>query len=618
MRDASPLAGDAVLSPVKTNGNDSSASIPADLVRKECEKVLTGTLFSRSQRMRAFLSYIVEKSLSGEPADLKEYRLAIEVFERRSTFDPASDPIVRVEAGRLRARLKEYYRKEGRRDDIRIECGKGGYQATFLRYEVPIEKGVARTKRSTTTRKRATVAVLPFIDLSHARDQEYFCDGIAEELIALLGQVAEIRVVSRTSSFAFKGKSLDIREIGKRLNADAIIEGSVRKDGDRLRISAQLTMVADGLELWSETHERTSADLFLIQDEISRSIIDNLKRKMLGYKAEPLIERYTADPDAYRLYLHGRHYWSKRTEESLKTGIRYFEQAIARDANYAAAYAGIADSYAILGNRAVLAPAAAMPQAKNAALKAISLNSGLGEAHASFALVRSLFDWEWADAEKEFLAAIDLNPAYATARQWYAFNCLVPTGRLDEAVHQLQQTLDLDPVSRIVNSVLGQLYAMQGKPEEAVVQLNKTLELDENFYLTHWYLGLAYCNLGRFSDALNSLKRANKQAGVNPSILGAIGMTHARNKNQAEAFRILEELRGLSTRRYVCAGSMAQILAALEDDAGALEYLQQAYRDRSASLVHLLVNPAYQRLHRHREFTKLARNVGLVNPIVRK
>jgi serine/threonine-protein kinase len=437
---------------------------------------------------------------------------------------------------------------------------------------------------------------------------------LTEEIISVLAKVEGVRVVSRTSVLVFRGQNLDIREIGKRLKVNAILEGSVRKDGERLRITAQLTNVADRFELWSESHERRSEDLFLIQDEVALSIVNNVRIKLLGHEATQVIERHTENLEAYRLYLKGRHYWSKRTEESLKTGIRHFEDAIASDPNYALAYAGIADSYAILGNRGALAPSEAMPKAKNAASKALSLNQGLAEAHASFGLVRAVYDWNWKEAEQQFQEAISLNPAYTTARHWYAFNCLVPAGKLDAAILQLEEALGHDPVSLIVNCVLGQLYSMSGRYDDAIDQLTRTLSLDRNFYFSHWYLGIAFTHKKMFREAVASLETALSLAGLIPAIVGALGQVHAFSGNLDAARNLLVELHDLSAKRYVGADVFAQIHTALGEDDEGLMWLNKALQERASSMVHLLVSPVYDRLRHHAAFQQITKTVDINAP----
>ena len=586
----------------------SSTPVPPETVHRALDRIVASEAFTRSPRLTKFLRYIVEQSLEGHGPELKEYVLAEEVFGRKSGFDPRIDPIVRVEAGRLRRRLKEHYRREGKDDEVRIECAKGGYAVMFRTPAAPAWKPEVRKPKR---RECPAIAVLPFHDLSPEKDQEYFCDGITEELIGLLTQIEGMRVASSMSAFTFKGKSEDIRTIGRKLNVSAIVEGSVRKDGDRLRITARLTDVNDGFERWSETHQRSTRDIFLIQNEISQSIVANVKHKLLGYDAQPLVERHTQNPEAYRMYLRGRHHWNQRTEAGLQTGIQYFKQAITIDPGYALAFAGVADSYAILGTRGALAPVEAMPRSEKAALQAIALDYRLAEAHASFALVLAVYRWKWPEAEQAFRAAIDLNPAYATARQWYAVNCLVPTGRIEDAVCQLERALETDPVSMILNSVLGLVLSFSRQYEEAIKQFRKAIDLDCNFYMAHWYMGLAYCYSGTFDKARESLETALRLSGGIPRVTASLGVMHALAGNKRKSLRLLGDLKGLSPTRYVDPAELAQICAALGDLDQALDLLDQAYEQRAASLVHLLVNPAYDSLRDDRHFQQLSTNVGV-------
>ncbi len=584
--------------------------IPPVSIYKALDKILASAAFTRSRRLSHLLRYIVEQSFEGRGPELKEYRLAVEVFGRSAGFDPRIDPIVRVEAGRLRTRLKEYYRGEGKEDEVRIECAKGAYAAIFRIRMAPASKPEVRACKPKRHGGHA-IAVLAFHDLSPERDQEYFCDGITEELIGILTKVEGLRVASSTSAFAFKGKNEDIRKIGRKLNVTAIVEGSVRKDGDQLRITARITDVNDGFERWSETHQRTSKDILAIQNEIAQSIVANVRIKLLGHEAQPLIERYTQNPEAYRMYLKGRHHWNKRTEDGLQTGIQYFNQAIARDPGYALAFAGIADSYAILGTRGALPPIEAMPRSEHAALQAVALDYRLAEAHTSFALVLAVYRWKWRQAEQAFQTAIELNPAYVSARQWYAVNCLVPTGRLEEAVFQLERALETDPVSTILNTVLGQVLCFRRQYGEAIEQFLKTIDLDSNFYMVHWYMGLAYGYTGMFDKAEASLETAIRLSEGIPRVTASLGVMHAFAGNRRKAIRILDDLKELSPGRYVDPAELAQICAALGDRDQALGLLDQAYEQQAASLVHLLVNPAYDSLRTDAHFQRLSANLDL-------
>jgi len=301
-----------------------------------------------------------------------------------------------------------------------------------------------------TTKTHPSIAVLPFTNLSVDKEQEYFCDGMAEEIISALTHVEGLHIVARTSAFAFKGEKLDVREIGKRLNVGTVLEGSVRKAGNRLRISAQLINVADGYHLWSEKYDRDMEDIFAIQDEISLAIVDKLKVKLLGEEKAALVKRYTDNLEAYSLYLKGRYHWSKRTPEGIKKAIQHFKQVIEKDPNYALAHAGLADCYSMLEQARVLPAKEAFPKAKAAVTKALEIDETLAEAHTSLAFVRWYYDWDWAGAEKEFLRAIELNPNYPTGHQWYAVY-LAEMGRPAEAISEIKKAQELDPLLVIIN-----------------------------------------------------------------------------------------------------------------------------------------------------------------------
>ncbi|MBI3696829.1 MAG: hypothetical protein HY238_18580 [Acidobacteria bacterium] len=339
-------------------------------IQAQLSKILASPVFAGSDRMSRFLRFTVERALRGEGDRLKEYLLGVEVFDRRSSYDPRIDPIVRVEARRLRSKLEKYYETEGRGDPVRIDFPKGGYSPVLRERD-----------RAAPAPERRTIAVLPFANLSSDPENEYFSDGLTEELIQALTKVEGLRVVAWSSAFQFKGKARDIRQVGRQLSVDTVLEGSVRRADDRLRITAQLVDVSDGRYLWSQIYEREMKDVFAIQDEISRAIADTPRIKLTG----ALVKPYTVNLEAYNLYLRGRFNWNKRTEEGLRKAIEYFEQALAGDAQYAPAYCGLADCYSMLGQYGLSPPREVMPQAKAAATRALDIDEALAEAHASFA-----------------------------------------------------------------------------------------------------------------------------------------------------------------------------------------------------------------------------------------
>ena len=321
--------------------------------------------------------------------------------------------------------------------------------------------------------------MLPFADLSPDRDQEYFCDGMTEEIIDALAKVDGFRVVARTSSFAFKGKREDIREIGKKLNVAAVLEGSVRKDGKRLRVTAQLNSVADGYHLWSETYERELKDVFAVQDEISKAIVNTLQLKLgsASRRAKPPSENV----EAYESYLQGRYHWGRWRTEGAERALQFFEQAIDKDPNYAAAYAGMADTYAWMGFFGTLPPNQVMPKARAAAEKALALDDSLAEAHNSLGYVKALYDFDWPGAEREFKRALQLNPSLPEAHFGYGIVYLSPLGRGPEALREMQLARDLDPLSPLINTYLATAYFFNNQKEEGLAFDRKALDLDPNF-----------------------------------------------------------------------------------------------------------------------------------------
>ena len=457
-----------------------------------------------------------------------------------------------------------------------------------------------------------SIAVLPFSNLSADPEQEYFCDGMAEEIINALTHIENLRVIARTSAFAFKGKHEDVREIGRRLDVETLLEGSVRKAGSRLRITAQLVKVADGSHLWSERYDREMEDVFGIQDEISLAIVEKLKIKLLGKEEPKIVKRYTEDLDAYNLYLKGRYFWNKRTEGGLKKGIEYFEQAIDKDPGYALAHAGLADSYSLLCSYHILPPKESIPRARTAATRAMELDDTLAEAYESLAHVRILYDWNWSNAKHEFRRAIELNPGYATAHQRYAL-LLTVIGQLDQAIAETRRAQELDPLSLIINTDVGLAFYIARQYDQAIEQCRNVLVMDPNFSVAHFALGLAYEQNEIYEEAVAELRKAISLSGGITVMIGALGHSYAVSGRRDKAKKVLEELRELSQRRYVSPYSIATIYVGLGDKDQAFEWLQKAYQDRSAWLIHLhlKVDPRLDSLRSDPRFTALLKKMGL-------
>jgi len=459
--------------------------------------------------------------------------------------------------------------------------------------------------------KEPSIAVLPFVDLSPEKDQEYFCCGIAEELICLLTGVEHLRVASRASAFHSFARTDNPRLIGRQLAVDTVIEGSVRKAGNRLRVTARLLEVSDGSYLWSEKYDREVSDLFDIQDEIARMIVDALELTLMKRSRPPQPGHTTDNIEAYFLYLKGRYQWNKRTIEGLKKGIEYFQQAIAEDPNYARAYAGLADSYVMLGIYGFLPPEEVMPRAKAAAEKALEINDSLAEVYTSRACVRSVYDWDFAGAESDFQRAVELDPSYATSYQWKAMNYLIPLGRFEEAAEALRQAWELDPLSLTINISRGLYFYYCRRYQEAVDEFRRALEIDEDFEPAHVFLGQTYDKQGLYEEALAELRQAVQLSGGRPDITVALGHAHAQLGRRDLARCFLDQLLHEAKTKYVSPSVVAQVHAALGERDEALAALESARVMRSADLIWLGVNPVFDPLLDEPGFRALLNEIGL-------
>jgi TolB-like protein len=462
------------------------------------------------------------------------------------------------------------------------------------------------------TAARNSIAVLPFTNASGDPDVEYLSDGITETLINSLSQLPDVRVLARSTTFRFKGKDTDPRAVGKQLGVDAVLTGSVVQRGDSLTVQADLVDVADGSQLWGERYNRRLTDLLAIQGEIAQGIGGKLRLRLSDAEQRKLTRRYTESTEAYQLYLRGRYFWNKRTEEGIRKGVEYFRQAIESDPNYPLPYAGLADSYNFLGafGLAILSPGEAMPRAKAAAMRALELDESLAEAHASLAFVRLYHDWDWPGAEREFQRAIELNPNYAPAHQWYS-HLLMAGGRTGESISAARRAAEIDPLSLPAIMNLGWQYHWAGEYDLAVEHLRKLLEMDPNFEQGRWGLGLAYEQKGMFEEAVAEFQRTVALSGGRPVYVAALGHACAVGGRKAEAARAGDELEGLSKSRYVPPYWMATLYAGLGDEDRAFGWLEKAYEERSGGLIWLGVDPRMGGLRSDPRFADLLRRVGL-------
>ena len=455
------------------------------------------------------------------------------------------------------------------------------------------------------------IAVLPFRNLTPSETTGYFADGITEELMHMLGRDPDVRVLSRTSAFAYRDSLLDVREIGRRLGVMWVVEGSVRRGGGALRITAQLTNTADGYQVWSETFDRAPADVFAIQEEIATAVASHLHGRAQPATDTRQVVAATADAEAYDLYLRGRYHWHRRTERDLREAAVLLERSVARAPGYARGWAGLGDAYAVMGFYDHLPPAQAFPRAEDAARRALKLNDRLAAPYATIGYVNLYYRWNWSAAESFFRRAIEMEPTYSTAHQWLA-NLLTAMGRFDEAEREMTAAQQLDPLSLIANAALGWVYYFAGRSEHAVEQYQRTLALDPGFQLAHLWRGLAESERGRHAEAIGAMKEAARlsegNALTNSSYAFVLARSGARDSARGVLGRLLErEQQG----EYIPSYELAKAYLASGDTSQALTRLERAFEERSHSMAFLKVDPPFTGLREVPRYRALLGKVGL-------
>ncbi|MFQ5527074.1 MAG: tetratricopeptide repeat protein [Thermoanaerobaculia bacterium] len=463
-------------------------------------------------------------------------------------------------------------------------------------------------------RPKSSVAVLPFADLSPARDHEYFSAGLAEELINALTRIEELRVIARGSAFALGDGETDVVEVGRRLDVDTVVQGSVRTAGDRLRINVQMVHARDGVSFWSEQYAGGLDNLFAAQDEITAAVVERLTLEVPAAAAAPVTApatgRQTEILEAYHLYLKGRHFWAKRTAADLRESIDCFNGAVKLDPGYALAWAGLADSHNVLGFYGAVEPQESFRSAKATATRALGLDDDLAEAHCSLAFAKLLFDWDWRVAGEEFERTFELNPGYATAHHWFA-EYLALLGRHDAAIEQARTALALDPLSPIINVVVGWAFFYARRYDEAIASLHETLRLAGDFAPAEYWLGLAYEQTGDLAEALRFMRLATEHADGSPMMLAAEGRLSAELGRAADAADVLKTLESRAESEYVPRYALAAIHLGQGDAERSLDDLEAAGRARENWLVFLNIDPVWDRLRSEPRFRVLVREVGL-------
>jgi TolB-like protein len=576
-------------------------------IREHLARILGSATFQPVDRLKRFLAFIAHEALAGRSDQLKEYVIGVQVFGKEASFDPRTDPIVRVQARRLRARLVRYYREQGQQDEVVVELPKGGYAPLFKRRD----PGTApRRSIAATLANRNTVAVLPFGDHSPAGDLEYFCKGLRQEIIHGLAKSERLRVLAWDP--ADLTSAIDTRDSIAKIDAAMIVTGSVRRAGDVVRVSIQVIDGASGCYMWSESLNADLNDALAAQEEAARAVTARLRPELLAGMSGGAARRPTENLAAHNLYLQGRYHLNQRTEEGLRKAVDFFEKAIVEDPQYALAYSGVSDAYGLLGHYGVIAPADFWTKTASSAASAVMLDGNSAEAHTSLAHAKSTQDWDWAGAEREFQRAIALDARYSTAHHWYATSCLAPMGRLDEALDELLVAQSLDPVSSIVACDVAVVHFYKREFDAALDQCDHTIELNSHFWRAYLTLGFIQEQRKDFDESAAAFQRAIQLSPQTPRLHGALARTYALSGKQKLALGILRKLEALAKSRYVSPFEFAAIRFALGQTDLGFTWLTKAVQDRAFDLIHIKVDPRFDPLRDDRRFVAVERQLGVV------
>ncbi|MGA1990650.1 MAG: tetratricopeptide repeat protein [Bryobacteraceae bacterium] len=605
-------------------GVEDSPCDPAS-VRQHLDKVLASREFAAARRIQQFLAFIVDQAVNGADG-IKETEVAIRVFNRGPSFDPSGDSVVRVAASSLRSRLRDYYAGAGRDDAILIEVPKGSYVPVFRRRQ-PAEGGQAARRPSHPWRlvaaitaiaivaaacwavlawrnnAEASIAILPFLNLTGTPEKEYFTEGFVEELTTSLAQVKGLQVAARSSAFQFRGKSPDIRAAGRQLGVNTVLEGSVSSAGKTIRISAQLIKVADGFHLWSHTYEGEGRDVFAIQSDLVTQIARALQlrggARLQAVRAAPGLE-------AYDLYLKGLYFRDKVTPEDLRTSIRYLEQAVQKDPDYAPAYAALADVYATVAYHEVVPEKEAIAKAKAAASKALDLDGSLAEAHALFAWIQCFYDWDWAAGEQGLRRALELNPNSARAHDWHS-EALLLAGRFDQALAEARRALALDPLNYRVSANMSVILYCAHRYDEAIRQARQALEINPHYYQAHTIVGASLAQKRMYPEAAAALGAALADYPRDPEATALLAAVQVALGRRDEALELMAALERSEPRPYYY---LAFLHAVFGDKDRAFDALDKAYAQRTSDMPFLNVDPAFDSLRQDPRFETLRKGMG--------
>jgi len=567
-------------------------------VRQEVESIIGSKTFRQIDRLQRFLAYIVEEALQGRGNQLKEYPIGVEVFGKGSNFDPRMDPIVRVQARRLRLRLASYYAEEGRNDSVLIELPKGGYAPTFtVREQV---QPATKNSSNAILVSRNTFVVQPFEDLSPDQNQKHFCIGIAKEIIKALAGISGIVVKTGPNA-------------GGAIPAAMVVEGSVRRKQNTFRINIQIIDSLRECYVWSESLDRSNEDEFVVQEEIAGRVAEVIRtgvgERRKSQTAGPL--GGTPNLAAQKLYLQGRYHLEQRTEHGLNRALEFFLRAVEEDPRMSVAYAGLSDTYNLLAHYGVIAPSEAWTKAAINATQAVLLDDQSSEAHTSLGHLRATQDWDFAGAENEFLRAINLNPYNPLAHFWYGVSCLSSLSRLDQALAEVTLAQALDPVSSIISRNIALIHYYQRNLELALQHCDLTIEQNPHFSAAYWTLGLVQDQRGEIDEAIAAFQRAIELSPPNPRILGALGGALAKTGKQNEALKILDELDKLSHSRYISPFEPALINFNLGRCDEGFSLLTKAFADRCFEVITIHIDLRFDGIRDDSRYKDLFRLLNL-------
>jgi pentatricopeptide repeat protein len=619
-------------------------------VREQLSRILQSQTFNSAPVLSQMLRYVVDRTLEGRTDELKEYSLGVDVFGRGTSFDPRVDTIVRVQARRLRSKLEEYYNIEGRIDPVLLELPKGRYIASFR--PVPPAPAGPPTSESTVdpsvlpvgerfgpSRRQVllggvavlgvltlawvlhgeyspkgpkhprikSLAVLPLKNLSGDPSQEYFADGMTEAIIGRLSAIHDLRVISRTSVMSFKDTKLSVPEIAGKLHVDALVEGSVIRDGNRVRVHAQLIRGATDEHFWSEAYDRELQDVLALQTDVAQSIATKIEVTISGEERERLTAVRSVSPEVYENYLKGE-LGNINTRADIEQSVAYYEQAIAKDPTFAPAYVGLAIAYDHLGDFERVPADEVRPKEISAARKALELDPGLATPHAYLADTYQQ-QWQWAEAEAEYKRALELNPNDAAAHLGFA-NWLLCQGRTEEALTWSERARALDPVG-VTGLSNGWILFSARRYNDAIRELRSVIVVHPDYATAHWFLGFALMATGQLDEAIAALKKAASLSDDSSALLGTLVRAYAQAGNRKEARKLLDELRRRQQEGYVPAAAFVEAYLGLAETDRAFTWLERAYQEHSIIMQVLKVDPPFDPIRRDPRFVDLVRRVGL-------